>query len=327
VDRTVIMACLPWLGLLVALTGVLRLLVRLGGTRLDWARLRCLHADQHGSAQSLSFVLTLPLFIMCLLFIVQVSQVMIGAMVVHYAAYAAARSAVVWIPARCSSEHENCVSGGYTIVEGTVPGYSATDHSLNAGPTSGGVTYLMASGGAKYEKIQAAAALACLPICPSRSTGLTTAETGTLQSLQTAYRAIAPSAAGATNSRLANKLAWAAAATELQVTFYHSNQDPPLIMYDTVGNPYYPSVSTAVYEFQPNEMGWQDPITVKVTHHLCLLPGPGSLLARVVGSTATDQVAAKIQKLGTVYTYALEASATLGNEGLKSVIPYSHADP
>ena len=49
--------------------------------------------------QSLSFVLTLPLFIMVMMMIVQVSQLMIGMVVVHYAAFAAARSAAVWIPA------------------------------------------------------------------------------------------------------------------------------------------------------------------------------------------------------------------------------------
>ena len=49
--------------------------------------------------QSLSFVLTLPVFIFIMMMIVQVSQLMIGIVVVHYAAFAAARSAAVWIPA------------------------------------------------------------------------------------------------------------------------------------------------------------------------------------------------------------------------------------
>ena len=49
--------------------------------------------------QSLSFVLTLPVFILVMMMIVQVSQLMIGIVVVHYAAFAAARSAAVWIPA------------------------------------------------------------------------------------------------------------------------------------------------------------------------------------------------------------------------------------
>src|SRR5687767_11915386 len=59
-----------------------------------------LHADELGSVQSLSFVLTVPLFIMLMLLAVQITQLMIGQIVVHYAAFAAARSAAVWIPAR-----------------------------------------------------------------------------------------------------------------------------------------------------------------------------------------------------------------------------------
>ena len=55
-----------------------------------FSRLRNLHGDQCGAVQSLSFVLVLPLFVMVMLFIVQVSQLMIGTIVVHYSAYAAA---------------------------------------------------------------------------------------------------------------------------------------------------------------------------------------------------------------------------------------------
>ena len=60
-----------------------------------------------GQRQSLSFVLTLPLFILVMLTLVQISQVMIGRMVVQYAAFAAARSAIVWVPARLPGEPEN----------------------------------------------------------------------------------------------------------------------------------------------------------------------------------------------------------------------------
>ena len=89
--RAVLLSCLPWLVLLVVLVVLLRLMVRLEGARSDLRRLRSLHRDQGGAAQSLSFVLTVPVFIMIMLLIVQVSQLMIGAVVVHYAAYAAAR--------------------------------------------------------------------------------------------------------------------------------------------------------------------------------------------------------------------------------------------
>ncbi len=88
--RAVLLACLPWLGWLILSAAVLFLLAGASRARLEAGRLRQLHADQRGSAQSLSFVLTLPLFVMILLLIVQVSQLMIGTVVVHYAAYAAA---------------------------------------------------------------------------------------------------------------------------------------------------------------------------------------------------------------------------------------------
>src|SRR5262245_46550230 len=69
------------------------------GRRSTFDLLR-LHADQRGSVQSLSFVLTVPIFVMLMLLAVQITQLMIGLIVVQYAAYAAARSASVWIPAR-----------------------------------------------------------------------------------------------------------------------------------------------------------------------------------------------------------------------------------
>ena len=71
-----------------------------GPWTLDFGRTLDFHADQRGSVESLSFVLTVPVFIMLMLLAVQITQLMIGLVVVHYAAFAAARSATVWIPAR-----------------------------------------------------------------------------------------------------------------------------------------------------------------------------------------------------------------------------------
>ena len=72
-----------------------------------------------------------------------------------------------------------------------------------------------------------------------------------------------------------------------------------------------------------NEVGWQDTITVTVNYQFPLLPGPGRMLARyVVGPSGKDTVAATIQNQGGVYTYPLQASATIGNEGEKSVVTY-----
>lgn len=62
--RDAILACWPWLATLIVLVVGLCLTVRLNQTRLEWRRLILLHADQGGGSQTLSFVLTLPLFIM-----------------------------------------------------------------------------------------------------------------------------------------------------------------------------------------------------------------------------------------------------------------------
>ncbi|MDZ4817796.1 MAG: TadE family protein, partial [Planctomycetota bacterium] len=97
--QSTIQLCWPELLLIAGLLLVLRVLVGLCGARLNLARLRLLHRDQGGSVQSLSFILALPLFIMILMGIVQVSQMMIARIYVQYAAVAAVRSAVVWIPA------------------------------------------------------------------------------------------------------------------------------------------------------------------------------------------------------------------------------------
>jgi hypothetical protein len=109
------------------------------------------------------------------------------------------------------------------------------------------------------------------------------------------------------------------------VRFFHSNTEPPLRDYrlwvlDDRGQP---------IGYEPNELAWRDPITVTVYHNMALLPGPGRFLARTEPRMARDEVAETIQGAGSddgVYKYPLEASATLGNEGEKSVIPYVQED-
>ena len=109
--RAVLQACFPWAVVLATAVAAAWLLARASNARFEPGRLRRLHGDQAGGVQSLSFVLTLPLFVMVMMFIVQVSQVMIAQIVVEYAAYAGARSAAVWIPANLSaSEGPNCIS-------------------------------------------------------------------------------------------------------------------------------------------------------------------------------------------------------------------------
>ena len=113
--RAILTACSPWLALLLVLILAAWALVRFSRAQLRLGRLLELHRDEAGSVQSLSFVLTLPLFIMIMMMIVQVSQLMIGTVVVHYAAFAAARSAAVWIPAAMAAPEGPCCISSYSV--------------------------------------------------------------------------------------------------------------------------------------------------------------------------------------------------------------------
>ncbi len=330
--RQIIADCLPWAALLIASVVILRLLVRADAGRLDLGRLLRLNSDQGGSAQSLSFVLTLPLFIMVMMFIVQVSQLMIATVVVHYAAFAAARNAIVWIPARVeeNEEHENCISSYWPDSEEPAQQFpQLSPESEDYGPSGGGVTYRVYESGPKFDLIHTAAALACLPICPSRDTGsrMPSDKGPWADSLVNAYHALVPDSRqnARTATRLRNKLAYALENTEIEIRFYHPNLEPPLTAYPDLTD----GRMEDLVEFRSNEIGWQDPIEVTVKHRLALLPGPGRLLARRTGGSRNtqDSVSNKIREAGNTYTYPLTASTVLGNEGEKSVLSYVQQIP
>lgn len=339
--RAVLCNCLPWLGLLLVSCAGLWLVVRLNQGGLRFRRLLVLHRNEVGSAQSLSFVLTLPIFVVVLLFIVQVSQLMIGTIMVHYAAFAAARAAVVWIPAGIGSRDNWTIGENWVGGQGYGPDYSAPDQTSPSYlmPGSGGLTYILSGGGLKYDKIASTACLACLPICPSRNLGIALPSTpevlSTKQAVRTMYQTLAPGRSP-NEARMTNKMAYAMGYTTVDIRFYHDNSEPPLL--SLFGGPYgkaYNGGTTGpgAEEFWPGqEIGWQDPITVTVTHYLALLPGPGRILANKVGfiKTPTDDVQQRIEQdtqeaqAGNFYVYKLTASCTLGNEGAKSVLPYEY---
>ena len=311
-SQAILIACLPWLATLVfALLGV-GCLVKLRG-RDDsqlWQRLRTLHRDEQGAVQSLSFVLTVPLFIMFMLLIVQASQVMLGLVVVHYAAFAAARSAMVWIPASTTdlTETANCISTRSPDSRG-----------------NNGTNYVIGSSGMKYQRIRSAAVLACAPLAPSRNVGVGgNGNDPRAELLMMAVPALAPFMESNTQVpvRLANKIAYSEQATHLTLKFFHPDNEPPLQHYyefvDGAGN-------WRWIEFSDNELGWQDAITATVTHDFALLPGPARFLAKPMTQTSVgDPTAARISRRGNVYVLPLTASATLGNEGEKSVMSYVH---
>ena len=312
--RAVLEACWPYVAALAVCVLALRLLLWASGAKLRLSALRRLHADQRGAVQSLSFVITLPFFIMFVMLIVQVSQLMIATIVVHYASFAAARSAIVWIPAAT-----DIVDEGPNRISAFVPDPAA-------GIEGPGTTYTITPGGPKYRKIEMAAVLACMPISPSRDVGvvLPPGATGTLQAIKDAYLALAPQSQNNNKIgvRLENKLAYSLQNTRVDISFLHKDQEPP----PQIGEP-----PPARYdrdpdreEFYYNELGWQDSIRVTVTHDLCLLPGPGALLHRPAtkSSAHADSVSKSLQQRGKTFVRSLTASVTLGNEGEKSVLPY-----
>jgi hypothetical protein len=328
--RESLIDCLPYLTGILLSVGVLRLLVACSGARwittaaaggrqagdvqgqgttTSSLSLRRLHRDETGAVQSLSFVLTLPLFVMVMLFIVQLSQITIGRLAVEYAAMAAARSAVVWIPANLGDdfETENRI-GGYVDLGDAIDDEGQTYRR-----------YRVEEGSPKFEKVRLAAAMALMSICPSRDVG---ARRYPIESLERAYRAISPTAAANSRvpDRLRNKFGYAMDNTSVLIEFHHKDTEPPLIMH---------FISSRREEFAYNEIGWQDQILVTVTHNFSLLPGPGRLLARRTpvrdsnGDVVSgDPVADRVERRRGTYVYTLNATLRLNNEGEKPLVPY-----
>jgi len=317
--RAALFACWPLALGLVVVCLVLALLVQGPMSRIPGRRslaealnLRLwtldLHRDERGSVQSLSFVLTAPLFIMLLMLAVQITQLMIGEIIVNYAAYAAARSATVSIPMRI--EQPMLELGNWLNLR------EMTGSEVNSGV---GVS-------PKMVLIHRSAALACLPIAPSRDLGRGDVSDTMTQAILAAYNAY--STAATSNSRLpkrlANKWAYALDATTVQISTFHRRygtsqssyqNEPPL--WDS--NP----LSVEAY-YKPTEIGWRDEVTVKVTHNFALLPGPGRLLANSAASNPQTAATNRIQQAAGVYYVPLSATATMVPEGEKSIAPYVH---
>ncbi len=320
--RQVVLSSWPFFVAILAGIVLLRLLVGWSGARFRLANLFRLHRDEVGGVQSLSFVITLPLFIIVMMFVVQLAQIMIAKVVVEYAAFAAARSAMVWIPANLGTGQETENEIFNLQYNGEMVAENGRTYSV----------YAVQPEGAKFNKIHLAAATACMPLCPSRNVGVARTHPGNAaaMSLQKAYVAMAPSSAANTRvpARLENKLAYALENTDVRVEIRHKGEEPALQVRHDRG-PYHD-------EYLPNEVGWQDQLVVSVTHHFALLPGPGRLLARRAdappgsspeasyggGRSAQDRVSQDITRRGGVYVYSLSATARLGNEGQKPLLPF-----
>ncbi|MGQ0633850.1 MAG: hypothetical protein ACT4QC_04510 [Planctomycetaceae bacterium] len=330
-SRAILLAWLPCCGWLLAATVALWLVGRLSGARPAPAKLRRLYGCEAGSVQTLSFVFTLPLFIMLVMFIVQVADLMIGIAGVHYAAFAAARAAIVWLPAEVPPPREapstflgepaNTLYPGTLGARGSGGAAWQTDERDNSGGQSGAMQ--------KYLKIWSAAAMACMPISPSRSyfSGDDQAQPAS-SAILTVYPSLAPS--GRKYPRydrvIRRKFNYAIANTRIRM----EGLDRDIAQ----GPTYNPPLA-----FNPNEVGWEDPVTVTVFHYFALLPGPGRFLAtRLSGPGTPDSVSGRIVRPGDMQGFGftnnnpyrqylkavpLSASVTMSNEGLKSVMPYA----
>jgi hypothetical protein len=342
--RAILGACLPYALCLVAGFAGVWLVLRVSGGRLTLARLRLLHRCQEGGVQTLSFVLTLPVFMMLVLFIVQVSQLMIGITVVHYAAFAAARAASVWLAAEMPGEAANEMDPIAIDAEKTIyPNWISEILVFNSIPP--GRAW-------KYNKIWSAAAIGCIPIAPSHqylsTSALQQTDNNIARTTLALYLQNVPKASRNPQlpTRLRNKTAYAAEHTWVAVggtdASLNSMNGPT---YNPIDHPQPSDPNSPEYNFpdrwqyQSNEVGWQDPVTVQVWFRFPLLTGPGRFLSpgkflstkQSNADGTPDKVSSRIQIWDkkshpnyqeSVYFTVLTATATVTVEGMKSVIPY-----
>lgn len=318
-NRAILEACLPALTALAAACALLAALLWWSGGVWNGRRLWSLHRCQQGGVQSLAFVLTLPLLVMVLLFIVQVSQLMIGIMVVNYAAFAAARAASVWAPAMIDDSYTGLgwdADGQNELPPGIAPG----------APLALSADTLADYQSRKYEKIWTAAALACVSISPSRATPEASLGGSPALRAASAIKQLYPlfDPAGQTNARLPqridHKVGYSFENTYVTLQFEDRNSQP------VEGTQTYNPIGHPVAPYYPSEVGWQDPLTVTVFHDLALLPGAGRILGKLLvrADGRADRVAPRIKEEHGVSKTRLTASATMTNEGLRSLRPYVH---
>jgi TadE-like protein len=343
IDRVLLEAGIPCLLSLVAAFAGLWLALRISGARAAVGKLCTLHRCERGGVQTISFVLTLPVFMMLVLFIVQVSQFMIAITVVHYAAFAAARAASVWIPAEMTGNGEpaNQVSIGTIDPETKYPKWATLPLNYSAEGS--------AIPSWKCQKIWSAAVMACTLISPSRrylnDFALQQANSRLVTDTVDLYRQLVPHSAKNPQlpERIRNKAAYAADHAWIKISGSHKRSAGGAT-YNPHDHNYPPSPLTPEAEFpdqwhfRPNESGWEDEITVQVSYRFALLPGPGRFLSPAhflstelpaIGGTR-DRVSRRIHLWDkeqhpayreSVYYTVISATATMPNDGLKSIIP------
>jgi hypothetical protein len=294
------------LALFACLAGLL-VITRRAHPVANWSRLRRLSSDERGGVQSLAFVMAFPVFLLVVLFVVQLAQLMIGVAVVHYASFATARAASVWIPAE-GSDYWASGGGDATEQDELAPGISAG----NTWTLSQDMVGQLAS--RKCSKVWTAAVLGCVPIAPSRSIAAAsnpTLTTPIATSLTLLVQSLHPSLARSSQlpRRISNKVTYSSANTFVDLRFLDRSSAAGatgIATYNPVGHPLVPYLAS--------EVGWQDPVEVTVRHRFALMPGPARWLAKGVANSDGRIVAD-----GGVYKTTLSATTTMTVEGLQSL--------
>ena len=355
--RVILDDCRPALFALGVALLALIVVIRISGCRLDLRRLAHLHRCERGGVQSLSFVLTLPVFVMIVMFVVQVSQLMIAQVVVNYAAYGAARSLSAWVPQHVVETDDQGHSTdlfGRDHLQNVIPdnrlspsqsvGYYYVGGSRQDGFV-GGVGGQTTENIAKLEFPFRSDVAACATISPSRQLGLnlTTDARDHFLATRTAWQQfIGPAATASNNGRLYSKYSYSYWNTELWIRFQNLDSN--------IGPTHNP-LNCPAHSHRSNEIGWRDPITITVRHNLALLPGPGRFLAKhlVRPGGPPDMVSHRISQWAgprrqinantaagsagsahdpqynrRVYATTVWARATVTNDGIKSLVPYVH---
>jgi hypothetical protein len=345
--RAVLQACLPAIIALGVSFALLTILVRFSGAKLNLKRLRNVSRCDRGSVHSLSLVLTLPLFVMIVLFILQISQLMVARIVVEYAAYAAARAAIVWVPAQTGEADHNPRLDDYDnpVHMNALPAPFRADNPVvlaynrrtlkRAGGRRTNLWYYESPDvpSRKFAKVFEAAAIACAPMAPSRAmlpkgrvpNGNAVLVAQSLFRSMHSLSVLDPRIEG----RVKNKIGYSFENTAVRLSFDD--------LHSLTGPTYNPRIPVRIPDtdeyyrvWYKNEVGWQDPLTVTVSHNLALLPGPGRFLARrlVQSDGQPDRVSGSIDRTASgyrepLYSVVIWASVRLTNQGLKSVVPYT----
>jgi hypothetical protein len=268
-------------------------------------RIRDLHRCQEGGVQSLALVMTLPMFVGTVLLIVQLAQVLIGTLTVQYAAFAAARSAAVWItsslqwPERRLGDDPNEIP--ILFVRG-VP-YDIDPQSSSR----------------KLQEIRAAAVQACVAISPARAVRGPRANPADVAAAVDAFLALQMLDAGRRIARWreasSNRWSYSAANTRVRLAFLGEPVISP--SYNPVGHPLVPH--------EVFEAAWDESVTVVVQHEVSLVPGPGRWLlqnaqwGRVPNGLANDWTGS-----GRLDRVPVVASSTMVLPGIHSLRPLDY---